>query len=738
MSKLPSKDALLDFIQSQPSRVGKREIARAFGIKGDQRAALKDMLRELADEGLISRGRKNAKPGALPPVTVLRVTGLNDAGEPVAVPQQWKEDGAPPPILVLPSEKAAPGAGDRILAKLRKSPDGPGYEAEIMRLLKDGPARLLGIFRKNAEGGGRIVPVDKGADRDFLVPAGETNGARDGELVEGEQFGSKARAGLPKARITARLGDPSAPKSVSLIAIHEHGIPDAFPRAALEEAEAAERAPMDGRTDLRDVPLITIDPSDARDHDDAVAAEETETGFTLWVAIADVAYYVRPGSALDKEARRRGNSTYFPDRVVPMLPEELSADLCSLHEGVDRPCVAVKITIDRDGNKTGHEFLRGMMNSPASLSYEQAQAAADGEPDAGAKPHLDVITNLFKAYAALKKARTRRDPVDLHLPERQIQLDDEGKVTSVAVKERFDAHRLIEEFMVLANVCAAETLEKKRAEFLYRVHEEPGPEKLDALREVVDSIGMTLGKGQVLQTQQLNRLIREAEGTEHDEMVNMAVLRAMTQAYYSPQNFSHFGLALKRYAHFTSPIRRYADLIVHRALISAHGWGKDGLPPEAGDELPATAEHISMTERRSMMAERDTTDRYLAAYLEERQGTEMEGTVSGIAKFGIFVKLKETGADGLIPLSSLGHEYYRYDATTQSLKGERTGRRIAAGMSATVRIAEVTPISGGMIFELLALEDKKLPTPPKRKSSTSPRRKQKRAKIKRSKTRKGR
>ena len=497
--------------------------------------------------------------------------------------------------------------------------------------------------------------------------------------------------------------------------MHQHGIPDHFPDAVIAEADSAKPAGLSGREDLRDLPLITIDPADARDHDDAVFAHpdddpKNEGGHVVWVAIADVAHYVTPGSALDAEARKRGNSTYFPDRVVPMLPDRLSGDLCSLHEGVPRACIAVRMVLNAAGEKISHRFVRGLMQSAASLNYAEVQAAADGNASDKTQPLLaPVIQPLFAAYAATKKARAARQPLDLDLPERKIILTDDGKVASVTFAERFDAHRLIEEFMILANVAAAEELSRLRRPLLYRVHEEPSPEKLDALRDVAQASGFTLAKGQVLKTQHLNNLLDAAIGTEFSELINLSTLRSMTQAYYFPENFGHFGLALRSYAHFTSPIRRYADLIVHRALISGYGWGTDGLSAEDTEQLEATAQHISDTERRSMAAERDTTDRYLAAYLSERVGNEFTGRISGIARFGVFVKLDETGADGLVPMRELGNEYFHHDREANTLMGADSGLEIRLGQVATVRLAEAVPVTGGLLLELVELENKSLP-----------------------------
>ncbi len=732
MKSLPTKDEILDFITQNPRKANKRDIARQFGIKGAARIDLKAILRELQGEGHLEKHEKRFHdPSALPPVAMTEALAPDADGDLFLKALEWSGEGDAPRVLFVakPGEPGI-GAGDRLLVRLSKvEAEDYTYEARLIKRVgtKSDARRILGVFRKSAEGG-RIQPIEKKIDKEWRVAPGAVHGAVDGELVEAEEVGGRTRMGLPGAQIVARLGEAGSARTVSLMAIHTHGIPDDFPQALLDEADRAKPQGLGKREDLRDVPLLTIDPADARDRDDAVCAvpdpdPANPGGHILWVAIADVSAYVTPGSAMDTEARMRGNSTYFPDRVVPMLPDRLSGDLCSLHEDVSRACIAVRMVLAEDGTKLSHRFVRGLMQSKASLSYEQAQAAIDGQPDETTAPLLEtVLKPLWAAYASLFKARERRQPLALDLPERRIVLGEDGQVSSVAFSQRFDAHKLIEECMVLANVAAAETLAEKDTPLLYRVHEQPTPEKMEALREVAKAAGLTLAKGEVLQTAHLNRLLEQAAGREDAELINISTLRSMTQAFYSPQNFGHFGLALTQYAHFTSPIRRYADLIVHRALIKAHGWGKDGLSNEDEEMLEQTAITISQAERRSMMAERDTNDRYLAAYLSDRIGAEFPGRISGIARFGVFVKLDESGADGLVPMRSLGQEYFRHDAEANTLTGADTGTMITLGQRVLVRLAEATPITGGLLLEILEIEGqaRKSRSPTRRKHKGKP------------------
>ena len=730
MSKLPTKKQIQDWIKDNPKKSSKREIAKAFGIKGSMRVELKKVLKELTLSGEIDKNKKSFKnPNQLSSVCILQMMASTSDGDLFARPVDWKGD-EPEPIVLMVFRASDPALayGDRVLSKVSIVHDEQyQYEGRIIRVLKKTPKNTLGIYKETSEGG-RILPIEK-SGREWSVKLSDALDAKDGELVEAEQIKGKRASGLYAARVINIVGDPSGPKAVSLIAIHQHGIPHQFPEDVLNESENSHFSADAKREDLTKIPFVTIDPSDARDHDDAVYSHPDKDpsnvgGHVLWVAIADVAHFVKPGSALDKEARKRGNSTYFADRVVPMLPDRLSGDLCSIHEGIERPCLAVCITIDKSGKKLKQTFHRANIKSVASLNYEEVQKSVEGTVNEKVKPHFEnVIKPLYECYFCLKKSKDFRQPLDLDLPERKVELFKNGRVKAVVLKERFDSHRLIEEFMILANVAAAEELSKARSEFLYRVHEEPTPEKLNALREVAQSAGFNLAKGQVLQTSHLNDLLTKSKQSDLSELISMTTLRSMSQAYYSRENFGHFGLALKKYAHFTSPIRRYSDLITHRALISSLGLGCDGLKEMDSEKLEGTAKHISDTERRSMVAERDTTDRYLASYLSEKVGNEFEGKISGVAKFGFFVRLNESGAEGIVPVRTLGTDFYYYDDRTNTLRGSETGLIIGLGQRATVRLKEVDPIAGGIAFDALSIDGEKIPNIQKKRSLRSIRRK---------------
>lgn len=713
----PDKDAILGFVRDSTTPVGKREIARAFKLSGTaDRERLKELLKELEADGSVerARGKRVAPPQSLPEVAVLEVSGIAPDGDVQARPLTWTGEGKPPRIFMLPERKGHPAlaVGDRVLAKLSRVNDRL-YEARTIRRIEGTAGRVLGVYRPAADGG-RVIPTDKRNKVELFVLPANRNGAEPDDLVLVDVLPT-GRLGLPQARVVERLGSTAEPRAISLIAIHSHGLPTDFPPAAVREAQAASVPSLAGRTDLRAIPLVTIDGADARDFDDAVWAEPdddpaNEGGWHLLVAIADVAFYVRPGSALDRAAYERGNSVYFPDRVVPMLPEALSNGLCSLRPDEDRACVAVHLWIDRHGILRRHRFVRGLMRSAARLTYEQVQAARDGNPDAVTGPLLETaLLPLYGAFACLWGARARRGTLDLDLPERKILLDDRGRVVEIAPRERLDSHRLIEEFMICANVAAAESLESTGMPGLYRVHDQPSPDKLESLREFLGGMGYLLPKVPRLTPSHFTRILARASGTPESQLVSEVILRSQSQAEYSPENIGHFGLALTRYAHFTSPIRRYADLIVHRALIRAHGLGPGGLDDGAMADLEDIGEHISNTERRAAAAERDAIDRFTAAFLADRVGETFTGRISGVTRFGLFIRLDESGADGLIPASTLPDDHYEHDEQAQALVGRRSGRSYRLGAPVTVILVEADPLTGSTLFVLQNADNSNIP-----------------------------
>jgi ribonuclease R len=715
---LPTKDEILEFIQNARVTPGKRELSRAFSVKGSDRIALKRMLIEMADDGLLSGNRKGFKErGKMPPVAVLEIVARDADGELIGEPAVWDPgEGERPRVLVLAGRGSARagdpalGQGDRILARITRLEDvdvsGYRYEAQPIKRLPKEKRRQLGIFRTRARGG-VIDPVDRKDLKEWPISPGDEGGAKDGDLVRYD-LARAGRLGVPQARVVETLGNPQDQRQISLIAVHAHGIPDEFPSAVLAEVETLEAPKLAGRTDLRALDLLTIDPSDARDHDDAVhAAPDIDPGnaggWVVHVAIADVAHYVRPGTRLDREAQMRGNSVYFPDRVVPMLPEKISNDLCSLREGEDRPCLAARMIFDRHGNKKLHTFLRALMRSAVKLSYEEAQAAIDGGPSAKAAPLLErALKPLWAAYAALAAARDRREPLDLDLPERKILIDKSGRVERVVTPERLTAHRLIEEFMIQANVAAAEALEAKRAPVIYRVHDAPSKEKLLSLRDFLEGLDLKLPGSATLRSGDFNKLLQRAKALPVVDLVNEVVLRSQSQAVYAPDNIGHFGLNLQRYAHFTSPIRRYADLMVHRSLIRALGLGAGGIVDEEASRLKEISQAISDTERRAMAAERETADRLIAGYLADRVGAEFAARISGVTRSGLFVRLSDTGADGFVPAATIGDDYFRHDEGARALIGDRTGETYRLGDDVRVRLVEAIPMAGALRFEMLS------------------------------------
>ncbi|MDX2237270.1 MAG: ribonuclease R [Hyphomonadaceae bacterium] len=726
-----TKKLVLDAIERAGGVGHKRDIARLLDVAPDEKSSLRQILRELENEGALGRtGRRTFQSAsALPQGGVLEIVDRDTDGE--LLGRFRSEEGLFGPVVrIAPGDgraragEAAIGVGDRVLVKIGKDQDGP--VARVIKRLGQSAHRILGVFHANEKfPGGRVEPADRKARHDLIILPEHQFDAQDGDLVLVE-LAQGARPHGPKRGIVKEIvGRQDDPRAASILAIHTHGIPMGFTPEEEKQAAAAQPATLKGRTDLRDLPLITIDPEDARDHDDAVFAQADDDpknpgGFRVWVAIADVALYVTPASPLDRGALKRGNSTYFPDRVAPMLPETLSADLCSLREAEERACLAVEMIFNAAGQKIRHRFARGLMKSAAKLSYGQAQAAIDGKPDVKTAPLIDpVLKPLWAAYACATKGRLARSPLEIDSAEHRITFDADGKVSGVRRRERFDAHKLIEEFMIQANVCAAETLEDKRTPLLYRVHDRPSDEKIAALSDFLQTVSLSWSKGQVVNAARFNRILELANKTEHADIVNEVVLRTQAQAIYAPDNIGHFGLNLAKYAHFTSPIRRYADLVVHRALIRALGFGGDGLTEEETSRLQETAEHITMCERRSMAAERDATARYIAAFLADRVGATFEGRISGVTRFGLFIRLDETQADGLAPISTLGPERWIHDEAAHALVGERSGRRYLLGQRVEVRLEDAAPVSGGLVFFVLT---DPLPPDPNARRTPAPRR----------------
>ena len=712
---LPGRQQILDFIANSDVPAGKREIARAFGLSAQDKIALKALLKDMGDEGLIDSapGRAFHKMGGVPKVTVLRIADVDDSGNVWAVPDRWEAEGVPIPRLrVRERKRGGLGIGDRILARTEEA--GAGWIAHPMKTIAPAADQLLGVLRSE---GGRLwlTGVDKKERRDYAVSdAGE---AGPGDLVLAERSGRPPRI---TARVVQRLGDPFAPKSFSLIAIHKLGIPDVFSVETLDEArDVAGLALGEGREDLRDLPIVAIDPADARDHDDAVWAAPdddpgNEGGWKAIVAIADVSFYVRPGSELDREARRRGNSVYFPDRVVPMLPEILSADMCSLKEGADRAALACHLRIGKDGVLLSWRFTRAVVRLVANIAYEDAQATIDSSSPSTSgevEPLLPILQPLWSCWHALAKARAARAPLDLDLPERRVVLDEKGRLLSVAPRERLDAHRLIEDYMIAANVAAAKALEAKKAPVMYRIHEPPSREKLVALKEYLATFDVAFALGQVVRPATFNHVLDRIGEADFRPQVMEQVLRTQTQAYYGPANHGHFGLALGSYAHFTSPIRRYADLLVHRSLVGSYTLGPGALPVADAANMEAVGEQISRLERRAMEAERDTMDRYVASYLSERVGETMPARITGIANFGVFATVEGVGGDGLLSVRDLGGEYFRFDEAARTLTGETSGDLYTLGQRLDLKLAEANPVSGALRFEL---PGGKQAAPPKR------------------------
>ncbi len=705
---LPDDEMLLKVLKDA-REVDVGDLARQFGLKGEDRRALRHKLKALAEAGQIGKhGRKSfSAMGALPETGVVHVVERDVDGE------LWVKWGKPeektPLARLAPLKKGVaqtpPGMGDRLYVRFEQTSD--GWVAHLIKVLDAGAPRIVGVVRKSKREL-RLESVNRKEKDSFVLTGANLDELKDGDVVLAAPSAGAHRYGPRPVQVVEVIGQEDSPRIASIMAIHSHGLPVGFQTSTEDEAKAARPPQLGSRTDLRDLPFVTIDPADARDHDDAVYAHRDDDpqnpdGWVVWVAIADVAAYVAPNSSLDRDARAKGNSTYFPDRVEPMLPHVLSSGLCSLQEGENRATLAVRMVFDASGRKLRHKFVRGLMRSAAKLSYEQAQAAIDGQPDDKTGPILETLLKpLWAAHACLQKGRDRRQPLHINSPERRVQLDKDGNVVAITPRVSLEAHGLIEEMMIQANVSAAEELEKHKTPLIYRVHDTPSMEKVQNLADFLATLGLPWNKGEPPRTPRFNQLLDSQKDGPHAEIINEVVLRTQMQANYNTDNVGHFGLNLDHYAHFTSPIRRYADLTVHRGLIRALKLGDDGLTDYEIKTLSDTAQHITDTERRSMQAEREAIERYVAAYLHDKVGATFAGRIVGVTRFGLFVKLVDTGADGIVPVSSLREDYFVHDDVQHALIGERTGLRWRLGSKIEVELMEAMPLTGGLVFKALS------------------------------------
>ncbi|WP_455474879.1 ribonuclease R [Bartonella sp. B30(2025)] len=707
---LPNKAEVLSFIQNNPGQSSKREIAKAFNLKGDSRIWLRNILRDLKDHGLIQKQyKKEISKDKLPPIALVKISARDEDGSFIAQPLEWK-NGTKPNIEILPSQRKKginAGVGDHVLVKIVRNKDSHNilYTGKIIRKIDVFPQKTFGVVRRLENGQWRLDPIERKFN-ELIIDTSSKIDLEPGDLVEVE-IKKDIGYGLKSAQIKNVLGRIESEKAISMIALLSKNIPYIFPEDVLEQVKNAKPANIENREDWRHLPFVTIDPPNAKDHDDAVYATKDQDfansgGWIVIVAIADVSYYVKAGSPLDKEAFKRGNSVYFPDHVVPMLPERISNDLCSLREGEDRPALAVRMTFDANGNKLKHSFHRVMIRVVVKLSYQETQLAIDGNINKKIAPLFEnVLQPLWTAYDTLRAARNRRQPLELEIAEKKIILDPNGCIKDVIIEEHLEAHRLIEEFMIQANIAASETLKEHHQPLIYRVHDKPSLAKQEILRNFLQSLGISLSRGAELTSARLNNILAKVANTQQQELVNQVILRSQSQAEYNPKNIGHFGLNLHNYTHFTSPIRRYADLMIHRALIKALKLESDHLIDTKEQNLEEIATQISLHERRAMMAERETIDRIVAQYLINKIGCTFTGRISGVTKAGLFISLDKLGTDGFVHISTLKNDYYHFDEARHVLIGERSHKGYQLSDTVEIKLIKVQSIAGALSFEIL-------------------------------------
>lgn len=701
-SAVPSMHELMAYLNAQGGGASKRDIARAFHLKGDDRAAVGTLLKTLKAEGKIERDVRSKSyrmrvTGRLPAYCQLEITGQDSMGDLLARPLDWPSEEAMPQVIIVKNKITPPaGEGDLVHAKV-KYIGNQLYEGEVLRLLAQGNNQLVGVYEN-----GKVFAVDRRITQTFTLLDVPRN-LKNKDLIVFDAPMSRKRE--PVARFIQRIGSADEPFAATLMAIYMHRIPVMFSEQTEKQAAHLSVPPIDEhRMDLQAVPFVTIDGEDARDFDDAVWAQadtsdSNQGGFHVMVGIADVSWYVRGGTALDRDAWTRGNSVYFPDRVIPMLPFELSNGVCSLNPNEPRAALVCEAWLDKNGRKIKHRFVRALIRSARRLTYTEVQDALDHkQPVIGLENEINVLNDVYKA---LKKQRLKRGVIEIDVPEREIQLNAAGQVIGIRHRVQTESMKLIEELMIMANVAAAETLEEKGLPTMYRVHDKPSAEKIDLLNTFLKSVH--LGQHHLFSEQStakdFNAVLAQAEGSRRDFAINEFILRSQSQAVYSPENIGHFGLSLERYAHFTSPIRRYADLMVHRALVKALHLGEGGLTTEEEKTFARTAQHISYTERQAASAEYDADDRYTAAFLKDKVGKKFTGQIISVTSFGVFVRLRPFDAEGFIPMRFLHGDYYEFEKETQRLIGRSTGKVFALGDDIQVILRACDAVTGTVTLQ---------------------------------------
>jgi ribonuclease R len=693
---LPSREYILELLLEQGVPVSAEKLASLLAIAPEEATAFDRRLAAMERDGQIMRNRKDA----ICVVEKLDLVKGRVQGHPDGFGFFIRDDGGDD-LFLNAGEMSKVLHGDRAVAREGGLNARGRREGFIVEVLERANSRVVGRFL-NEHGIGVVAPEDKRISQDILIPAGATGSAKPGQVVVAEIIEQPQRHVKPVGRIVEVLGNYADPGMEIEIALRKHDLPHEFSREIEKVGKSfpagVTESDLQGRTDLRALPLVTIDGETAKDFDDAVYCERRGKGYKLWVAIADVSHYVRHGDVLDEEARLRGNSVYFPRRVIPMLPEVLSNGLCSLNPKVDRLCMVCEADISARGEIARYSFYPAVMHSRARLTYTLVAQALDQPQGEAARalddllPHLQVLAEV---YEGLVKARRQRGAIDFETIETQMYFDDRGKIERIVPTQRNDAHRIIEECMLAANVCASDFLAASEHPALYRIHEGPTPQKLAALREFLREFGLQLTGGEEPQAKDYARLLEKVKGRPDVQLLQTVMLRSLRQAVYSPENVGHFGLAYDAYTHFTSPIRRYPDLVIHRAIKAALA----GKRYDPGDwhELGV---RCSETERRADEATRDVESWLKCYYMQDRIGESFTGTVSGVASFGVFVALDEVYVEGLVHISELGADYFHYDAAKHQLLGERTGRRFRLGDRIPVKLARVDLETTKMDFVL--------------------------------------